>query len=359
MPKTDESSMDLAFTPADMAQYLAFKLRARQNTLIVSAPGIGKSEIVTQTTAELIHDDGKPFDLMLSHPVTSDPTDYKGLPYARDGRAEWLPYGDLRRLIETTRPLVCFLDDIGQAAPATQAALMQLVQARAIGDHKVSPYVSFVAATNRKEDKAAVSHILEPVKSRFNIVHMVPNLDDWCSWALSNNIAWEVVAFARFRPGLIADGFKPTSDMKNSPSPRTMAAAGRTFALGLPSHLRMAAFAGDIGSGAAAELCSFLDTFARLPNLDSILMNPAGAPVPEGPAERFAVATGLARKATAANIDRVIAYAERLPDEYNVLLVTDARRLNKDQIKRDPTTPNLETTAHMLKWIVKYSSVMA
>jgi len=44
---------------------------------------------------------------------------------------------------------------------------MQLILGRCINGHKVSDHVTFLAATNKKSDRAGVSGILEPVNSRF------------------------------------------------------------------------------------------------------------------------------------------------------------------------------------------------
>ena len=90
---------------------------------------------------------------------------------------------------------------------------MQLILARCINEHKLSPYVTFIAATNRREDKAAVSGLLEPVKSRFAaIVELEVSPDDWVIWALNNNMPTELIAFIRFRPDLL-DNFQPSKDI--------------------------------------------------------------------------------------------------------------------------------------------------
>ena len=112
--------------------------------LITGAPGTGKSDIVDQATREA------GAELIISHPVTSDPTDFKGLGALVDGEAKFLPFDQLKDLITATRPTVFFLDDLGQAPPAVQAAAMQLILARRVNGHKVSDAVTFIAATNRK-----------------------------------------------------------------------------------------------------------------------------------------------------------------------------------------------------------------
>lgn len=141
--------------PSQLAALLAKTIPGKRPVLIKGAPGIGKTDVVTQACQ------AAGADLVISHPVVSDPIDYKGLPALADGRAEFLPFGELRTLIEANSLTVFFLDDLGQAPPTVQAAAMQLILARRINGHLVSEQVCFVAATNRKQDKAGVTGDLE------------------------------------------------------------------------------------------------------------------------------------------------------------------------------------------------------
>ena len=149
--------------PKQLNQAIKFAIKNKYPLLIKGSPGIGKTQILTQACLET------GTELIVSHPVVSDPTDYKGLPFpTKDGtEATFLPFGDLLKLINADKPTVFFLDDIGQASSSVQASLMHLLLARRINGHAVSEHVVFLAATNRRQDRAAVQGILEPVKSRF------------------------------------------------------------------------------------------------------------------------------------------------------------------------------------------------
>lgn len=183
--------------PSELKETLITLINSRLPALVVGAPGIGKSDIVTHAATDAGN------DVIISHPVVSDPTDYKGLPHAtHDGTtAEFLPYGELNHLIHAEKPTVFFLDDLGQAPPSVQAACMQLLLARRINGHMVSNHVTFLAATNRRQDRAAVTGILEPVKSRFaTILNLEPDLNDWSKWAINAQMPPELIAFVRYRP---------------------------------------------------------------------------------------------------------------------------------------------------------------
>jgi hypothetical protein len=308
--------------PSDLKPFLATAFKNKRKVLIKGAPGIGKTDIVEQAC----QDAG--FELHVSHPAVSDPTDYKGMPaILPDGRAEFLPFGDLNKLIQASNPMLFFMDDIGQAPVSVQAALMQLILARRVNGHRVSDQVVFCGATNDTKHMAGVSGMIEPVKSRWDtIVELETSVDDWCLWALENSLPHELVAFIRFRPQLLHD-FKATRELTNSPCPRTVASVGRWLSDGVDRH---DVIAGAAGEGFATELVSFLTMCRQLPNLDDIVLNPDSTPVPAEPSALFAVASGLARKCTPANADRVFRYAARMPKEFEVCFVKDTVTITRD-----------------------------
>jgi hypothetical protein len=311
--------------PSQLLELLVAYIQARLPVLVTGAPGIGKSDIIDQAARATGH------DLLISHPVVEDPTDSKGLPFpSPDGSvARFLPFGDLERALRATTPLLWFLDDLGQASPAVQAAKMQLLLARRIGDHVLPDCVTFVAATNRRNDNAGVSGILDPVISRFaTVVELEPSIDDWTAWAVRNGVAAELIAFLRFRPDLLS--VKKTSrDIENAPSPRTWGFVAKTMAV-VPKSLELISYAGSVGEGAASELMSFLAIYRELPSPDAILLSPDTAPIPETPAALYAVSSALAAHSTEGNFERVLTYNERLIDEghreFGALLARDAVR---------------------------------
>jgi hypothetical protein len=328
--------------PSQLQELLAKTIPARRPVLIKGAPGIGKTDVVSQACG------AAGAALVISHPVVSDPIDYKGMPFVTNGKAEFLPFGDLRALIETKDLTVYFLDDLGQAPPTVQAAAMQLILGRRINGHRVSDTVCFVAATNRKQDKAGVTGILEPVKSRFaTIIELTPDLEDWVKWALNAGLPTPLIAFIRFRPGLLHD-FQPSVDITNSPSPRTVANVGALMVLGLNPALEYEAYTGAAGEGFAAELMGFLRIFRQLPNPDSVLMNPENADVPMDPATLYALCGALAPKASENTMDRLVRYTLRLPAEFQVMLIRDAVRSDEQVVN----------TRAFIDWSSKNSDVL-
>lgn len=328
--------------PKELSELLKVTIPAGLPIMVKGAPGVGKSDIIAQACAET------GAELIIEHPVVSDPTDFKGLPFAKNGKAEFLPFGSLRSLIEADRRTVCFLDDLGQAPPSVQAACMQLILARRINGSKVSDQVTFVAATNRHKDRAGVTGILEPVKSRFaSIIELEPDVEDWVSWALKAGVPTELIAFVRFRPNLLFD-FEPTNEMKNSPCPRTVANVGKLMETGVPQGIEYEVFSGAAGEGFAAEFIAFLRIFRSLPNPDMVLMSPGKADVPTDPATLYAICGALSRKCGDNTIDRIVTYANRLPAEFSVLLIRDCVQL----------VPGVVNNRSFIEWASAHSEVL-
>ncbi|WP_199856227.1 AAA family ATPase [Diaphorobacter sp. J5-51] len=322
--------MTISINPKKAEKLLSAYINARTPILLTGAPGVGKSSIV-EAAAEAAG-----YDIILSHPVVSDPTDAKGLPWPdKDGEtATFLPFGDLAQAINATRPTVWFLDDLGQASPAVQASFMQLLLARRVNGHKLPDCVTFVGATNRSR-REGVTGMLAPVLSRFGtVVEVVVSVDDWTQWALRADMPPELISFLRFRPDLlhVYDGAKKANDMENFPCPRTWEFAGRSLKMTLPEDLEFAAIAGAVSEGAAIEFRAFLTMLrSNLPNPDRIILDPDNAPIPTRPDMLWAVCTALAKKASDANCGRIFRYAERLhadgKSEFGTLMVKDISRL--------------------------------
>lgn len=310
--------------PQQLAQFLGKAIEAKLPVCIKGKPGVGKIDI-TEQAAEIAHN-----ELVVEHPVVGDPTDYKGLPFRLEGSdsAVFLPFGNLNKLIHADKPLLYFFDDLGQAAPATQAACMQLILARRINGHRVSDNVTFMAATNRRSDRAEVTGLLEPVKSRFvTIVELETDPDAWVAWALKKGLPTELISFIRFRPDLL-DKFEATNELTNSPCPRTVHNVGKLMQAGIPKSLESEVFTGAAGEGFSAEFCGFLTIFRNLPNIDVILTNPDKSDVPTDPAVLYALCGALTYKAGENNIERIVRYTNRMTPEFSVKLMADI--VNKD-----------------------------
>ena len=313
--------------------------------LVSGKPGVGKTAIAQAVAQDL------GYRLVVSHPVIADPTDFKGLPWVTNGRAEFLPIGEVRQLLEVTEPTIWLIDDLGQAPLAVQAALMQLIHngSRQLGGKCLSDHVAIVACTNRRQDKAGVHGFLEPIKSRFlTHVELEPEVEQWSTWAFEQGLDPLVPAFLRWRPDLLS-AFDPNLGLDQSPSPRGWEHVAQILGLGLGDGLLFEAVTGAVGEGAATELLAFLRTWRALPDLDRLLANPQAAPLMEEPSARYAVCAALAHRADEDTIEPILAYGERLPEEFQVVLAHFAQS----------RSPAITHTAAYVNWAVAHQEVLS
>ncbi len=317
-------------TPRGVSKLLAQAMQLRSRPILIAgAPGIGKSDVVVNAARAAEN------EVLIMHPVVSNPVDFKGLPAVVNGGAEFLPYGGLRRMIEADRPTVVFLDDIGQSPEAVQAAMMQLLLAREINGQKISDHVAFVAATNRREDRAGVRGMIEPLKSRFIIVAMEADPSEWIEdYAQPHKVDPTLVAFVRLRPALLSAP-RPSGDMTNSPSPRGWAEVSRWLKAGVDAELLSEVAAGCVGESAANEFLQFRDLVTQMPDPRKVWADPANAPVPSDPSVLYALIGALGDMAAKAGPTNaapiVIAFTHRLAgarqEEMAVLFFQDCARL--------------------------------
>lgn len=324
-------------TPKNLKTFLKVCLKNKFNILITGQPGIGKSDIVEQVAKE------EEYGLILTHPVVSDPTDYKGMPFVVDGEAVFLPFNDLKKLIDAKGPTICFIDDLGQAMPSVQASVMQLLLARKINNTSISDSVVFIAATNRKEDRAGVSGLLEPVKSRFtSIIELEISAEDWCEWALKRDIPLSLISFIKYKPTLLSK-FTPTNSLINSPSPRTVANVGKLMLTDLPKECLKEAVKGAVGEAFAIEYFSFLEIRDSLPRIEEIVLSPLTIKVPDEISIKYSLLGYILENVTDDNIEALLLYIGRLGNELEAIFLF---MLTKKM-------PNIQKTPQFINWVIK------
>lgn len=294
-------------------------VECKTNLLISGPPATGKTTIAELVADEIckIHDGS----WMVTHPVCDDPSDWKGLGFPSDDRlsARFLPYGNLKTLMSADKLLICIMDDVGQACESVQAALMQVIQERTINGIKISDHVRFILCTNRREDKAGVRGILEPLKSRCTIVELEVSTDDWLLWANQAGMPPELTGFIKLRPQML-HAFKPGTAMENSPNPRGCERIGRYILNGISKEIEYEMFKGDCGDQFASEFTGFLKAFRELPDPDQWIVDPQKA-LPREEHVIYALTSALAYRANKSNVEKIYELAMRLDAEYSTFLV--------------------------------------
>lgn len=312
--------------------------RESKDALMIWGPaGVGKSETVRGVAVKL------GIQVMDFRAVYRESIDILGLPGVaeREG-VRHTTYAQPAGL-PTSGEGILFLDEIVSAPPQTQAALYQLTLEGKVGEYTLPPGWSIVAAGNRMSDRGVVHRMPDPLVDRFFHVDFEPDLTDWCAWALRSGISSEVIAFLRFRPGLLHQ-YQDKRECHAFTTPRGWAAVSRV--LGCDSRIEGEMIRGRVGDGAAGEFMAFLKLCREMISPDAVLANPRKWEVPKNPGVLYALSEALARRAKPENWETVLLASERLPREYTQCLVSSAVRI----------TPELAQTTAYIMWASKHGS---
>lgn len=322
-----------------MSAILKAEITANQRVLLVGAPGCGKTgrihAVAKWATRRAI----------VLRASLSERVDLGGclVPDMKAGVTRALPLDLLHELRTTKESILLFLDDLGQAPMDVQAAAMRLFD-----DGELSPSVLIWAATNRPGDKAGVSALCEPLRSRFHAAYAIPTpgfedkpdgsvplgtwqdeWEAWVDWAQENNAPAEIVAWHRATNARTLYAWKPHADPAiRMPDYRAWGAMITRWNAGLRTFPQTAAV---LGKAVAAEFLAYAKMAATMPKAADVWANPNGAMVPTEPSAQWLVATALAGQVSKTVVGEFITYMSRFPRVMTAYAARDAhRRLGSD-----------------------------
>jgi len=241
----------------------------RRPMFLWGPPGIGKSEMVADITAEL---GGFMIDLRLGQ---MDPTDIRGIPFYNKelGKMDWAPPIDLpdAELASQYPVIVLFMDEMNSAAPAVQAAAYQLVLNRRIGKYRMPDNVVMIAAGNRESDKGVTYRMPTPLANRFVHVEMRADFVTWQEWAVKNQIHKDVVGYLSFAKQDLYD-FDAKSSSRAFATPRSWVFVSELLEdEDLDDVTATDLIAGTVGEGLAVKFQAHRKIAGKLPRAEDVL----------------------------------------------------------------------------------------
>ena len=323
--------------PSKVKEALRLYMKADIPAFLSGSPGVGKSAVARQLADEL------KLDFIDERMSQRDAVDVRGLPEIIDGETVWTRPD----FMPTKGKGVLFLDELNSAPSLVQAACYQLILERRIGKYKLPKGWYVMAAGNRETDRAVVARMSSALANRFAHIDFEHDLNDWVDYALTHDFSLELIAFLRFRPQLLFN-FDPKTNDKAFATPRTWEMVSDVLKANGSLDVPLDILSGIVGDGPAAELKGFLDIYANLQDPDVILMAPKKADVPDDPATLYAICGALASKSSGSTIKNIVEYANRLPQEFSVLLIQDCHARD-DSIVR---------TRAFIEWLAANNDVL-
>ncbi len=184
--------MTLPAVTLSQAKELIRCLADTESVLLLSPPGVGKSEAVRQAATAA----GLELRSLLGTQIA--PEDVSGVPRLVGNRAVFCPPRVL--LPEDDRPFCLFLDELPASPPEVQKAFYSLLLERRLGEYRLPKGTWVVAAGNRSEDRALVRTMSSALVNRVFVVPVKVDLDEWLAWAEAHGVRPEVRSFVRCVP---------------------------------------------------------------------------------------------------------------------------------------------------------------
>ena len=279
------------------------------------------------------------FDLRLSQ---MDPVEVGGLPRENkdNGTMDKLPPSWFAHTMREDLPDfgILLLEELPSAPLSIQTTAYQITLDHVIGDFKLKEGWATFAAGNRLSDGGQYFKMPNALANRLCHIDVESDLNSWVDWAIDNGIEHSLIAFLRFRPELLNTFERHVKDKVK----------GFAFATERQWHavddfikqnqnasdeVSHAILSGMVGGGPAAEYIGFRHVWHNMPNIDSILIDPTSAIVPEDAATQYAVMTALAARAAYDNAAQCFTYVDRFVAagraELGMLFVSDMQRRQK------------------------------
>lgn len=225
-----------------------------QSFLLLSAPGIGKSEMVYDAAREA----GLPCRSLLGTQIA--PEDVSGIPRIVGERSVFCPPRIL--LPEKPEPFCLFLDELPACAPDVQKAFYSLLLERRLGEHSLPQGTWVVAAGNRLQDRALVRAMSSALVNRVTILQIRHDVDEWLAWAQKAGIRQEIRSFIATVPDALMRAV-PADPVPFS-TPRAWSQLSRAFDMAqkaglLTNETRRALAFGRLSPEDAAVFCALAE----------------------------------------------------------------------------------------------------
>lgn len=257
---------DRTLSPAAAQKLIKAMIQMQRPVFLHGPPGIGKSDIIRSIGNDLGRN---VVDIRL---LLMSELDIRGLPVhnKETNTMEWSPPSCIPLNEDSTD--ILFFDELTQAPPSLQAAALQLILDRKLGDFKLPEGVSIIAAGNRVSDKTGAKPLIKALANRFVHINVDSKFKDWQNYAINAGVHPDVVGFLSHKPHYL-NTFDAGSPENAFATPRTwtyfvsdMLKSGY-----LTDDLMHDAISGAVGEPLAIEFMALRKIMADLPTPDDIL----------------------------------------------------------------------------------------
>jgi len=245
------------------------------------------------------------------------------------------------------KPVMIMLDELGKTSKPVLNMLLPVILERRLGDVPL-PTGSIVFGTTNLDSDGVGDNLPAHAANRMTVVRVAnPTCDEWLTWAAVNDIAPEIMAFAKQFPQVfdcyvdLEDGdtnhfiFNPRKGQtKAFCSPRSLEKASNLVkARASLGDALLPALAGTIGEPAARDMEALIHLADQIPSFEAVCKNPDTTKLPEGVGAVFLMSFMLAGRATQGTLDAVMTYINRWTNFEGVTLFVTTLAANPAKSK--------------------------
>ncbi len=245
------------------AKYIAKKImEVGEVPLLVGHFGVGKTDMIR----EIANETGRKLIILILSQM--EPGDLIGLPARGEDKTvflkpDWWP--------EDGNAII-LLDEINRSHRSIRNAIMQLLIDRRIHNHILPDGVWIAAAMNPPDDEYDQAELItDPAFiSRFFILEVSPEVDEWLEWAKRMNVHESVSDFIREFPEFLSPQRNVSLRAELKPSPRSWYKLGRVLSNLSEEDIKKYGYtiaAGILGPEAAKV---FYDSYLKEKNIPSV-----------------------------------------------------------------------------------------
>lgn len=316
-----------------LAQFLDPTLRSRA-TMLWGTRGVGKSSVVQQVAIEA----SVPLiDLRLT---TIEPVDLRGALFADDTlrKTIWFPPEFLPTPDQPQG--ILFLDELTAADQRLQTSAYSLILDRRVGDYQLPDGWMIVAAGNAAFHGAVSYDMGTALADRLFHFHVQSVIEAFLDYALSHDLAPEVMAFLQIRPDKLDDTAQQLAqDHLTGASPRGWEDVSRVLKSSLKETQKQLFIQARIGAANAAEFLAAIREIQAGSNVVELLNAERGdattALLPKSLDALYGLVYALASAAhDAPKINRIIEIVEQFPEMQGNLPTRESQTLAMELILR-------------------------
>ena len=304
-------------------------------------PGIGKSSMLKVLAAqypdyEIAYIDCTLLDLGdFALPYTEMAGDLKVTKFAPNARFK----------MHTGKPVIVMLDEIGKAMKAVKNVLLTLMLEQRIGDNYLPKGSIVFGTTNLLSD--GVGDMLEAhARNRVCMTTVrKPDADEWIDWAITNDVAPEVIAWVKQFPHALAS-YTDASQKDNpyifNPTRAGMGAVVTPRSLEKASHiakrraelgdaLTISMLTGTIGESASRDMQAFFTVVDKLPTWDAIMASPTTTKMPTDTVAKCILVFSAITRVEKDSLPKWMTYLQRMDMEWQALFATSVMKSQAKQ----------------------------